>query len=377
MKEINNILVAIDKSKMSHEALKRAISITKEKDVQLYVIHVVESSFLSPAFVRPIDEDALRESITQQIEILNEKSKVDFVLFIELGLPASLIGQKAKKINADLLVVGVNDKNDIGNEHFGSTALKLIQKTNIPVLIVKNEVLGDYSKMILPTNLSDYSKESILFANTLFDKTIKKYISASESLYELESLEDGISAEEINSYKAELFKGAKTELDKFLKDLENVEDAEIELIGCDASVNEDILENIKNDDSDLLVLGSRGVNSLNSFIFGSTATYLLQRSPVDTLVYVPLKSKDSSAKVEMKDKFGAIEQDLQSRKEEIRSDFESLFEEHLKIANWNIPEAEDQKIAEGLALILQEKLDEIKQKIKEGRYQEKRTDFWK
>ncbi len=56
-----------------------------------------------------------------------------------------------------------------------------------------------------------------------------------------------------------------------------------------------IHKNIKNDNSDLLVLGSKGVNSLNSLIFGSTATYLLQRSPIDTLVYVPLKSKNSSA----------------------------------------------------------------------------------
>ena len=150
----------------------------------------------------------------------------------------------------------------------------------------------------------------------------------------------------------------------------------MELIGEDLSINEDLLECINKDDSDLLVLGSKGVNNLNSFIFGSTATYLMQRSPIDTLVYVPLKSQESSSKT-TEGKISAIEQDLQSRKDEIRADFEFLFEEHLKIANWNIPEAEDQRIAEGLALILEEKLNEIKQKIKEGRYQEKRTDFWK
>ncbi|QOY53177.1 universal stress protein [Candidatus Sulfurimonas baltica] len=373
MKEVCNILVAIDKSNMSQEALKRAISIAKEKDAQLYIIHIIESSFLAPVFVSSIDEDTLRSSITQQIETLNEEAKVDFILFIESGTPASLIGYKAKKIKADLLVVGINDKTDIRNEHFGSTALKLIQKTNIPVLIVKNEVVGNYNKMIFPTNLSDYSKESILLANTLFSKTSKKYISACESLYELETLEERISVQEKKSYKIELFKSAKIKLDEFLGD---VEDGEIELIACDTSANEDLLENIEKDDSDLLVLGSKGVNNLNSFIFGSTATYLLQRSSIDTLIYVPIKSKKSSSNIEEKDKSSAIEQDLQSRRDEIRSDFESLFEEHLKIANWNIPEAEDQKIAEGLSLILDEKLDEIKQKIKEGRYQEKRTDFW-
>ena len=102
MRNINNILVAIDKSSMSQEALKRAISIAKEKDAQLYVMHVIESSFLAPVFVKPIDEDGLKRNITQQIETLNQDTKLDFLLFIESGSPASLIGFKAKKIKADL-----------------------------------------------------------------------------------------------------------------------------------------------------------------------------------------------------------------------------------------------------------------------------------
>ena len=61
----------------------------------------------------------------------------------------------------------------------------------------------------------------------------------------------------------------------------------MELIDYTASVNEDLLDYIKKDDADLLVLGSKGVGNLNSFVFGSTASYLVQRSPIDVLVYVP------------------------------------------------------------------------------------------
>ncbi len=373
MRNISNILVAIDKSIMSKEALKRGISIAKEKNAQLYIIHVIESSFLAPFFVDSIDEDEFKRGITQQIEALNKDAKIDFFLSIESGSPTSLIGDKAKEIKADMLIIGINEKNNITNKYFGSTALKLIQKTNIPVLVVKNEVLGSYKKLLLPTNLSEYSKESILFANKLFNKASKKYISAFESLYELEALNHKITAEEKNSYKKELLKSAKIDFDKFLQDLG---DSEVELIGYDRSINEDLVKCIEKDDADLLVLGSKGVNNLNSFIFGSTATYLLQRSTIDTLVYVPLKLNNNSSE-KKGDKTSALEQDLQSRKDEIQSDFESLFEEHLKISNWNIPEVEDQKVAQSLALILEEKFNEIKQKIKEGKYQEKRTDFWK
>lgn len=57
-------------------------------------------------------------------------------------------------------------------------------------------------------------------------------------------------------------------------------------------------------------------------------------------------------------------------------DLETFFEENLKFTNWNVPEAPDQEVAEGLIAILTEKLNEIDQKVKEGKYQEKRTDIF-
>jgi len=73
----------------------------------------------------------------------------------------------------------------------------------------------------------------------------------------------------------------------------------------------------------------------------------------------------------------AIQKDLESRKDEIREDFDDFFEKNLKLTNWNVPEAPDQEIAEGLVEILQEKLNEIQAKVKAGDYQEKRTDIFK
>ena len=55
---------------------------------------------------------------------------------------------------------------------------------------------------------------------------------------------------------------------------------------------------------------------------------------------------------------------------------ETFFEENLKYTNWNVPEAPDQEIAESLIAIFAERLNEIKQKVKEGKYQEKRSDIF-
>ena len=288
MKQVNQILVAIDRSAMAAEALKRAISIAKKKDAQLIVMHVIEPSFIESPFVHAIDEGIIKKQLIEQIDQLNSKVDLEYILFVESGSAAASITLKAQKINADLLVIGTHGKNDLNSSHFGSTTLKLIQNTHIPVLIVKNEVKTIYQKMIAPTNLSEYSKESILFANVLFTKPSRKYIYAYETFSELSNITYHISKEEGEILTNEMFISAKAALSEFMKE---VGDGETSLIDYTAWLNEDLLAYISNDEADLLVLGSKGVDNLNSFIFGSTASYLVRNSPIDVLVYVPITTQ--------------------------------------------------------------------------------------
>ena len=284
MKEVKEILVSIDKSAMAKEVLGRAISIAKKQDAQLVVIHVIETPLIELPFLNSVDEDKLKKNIIWQVDELNKEAGVSYHLFIEHGIPSQTIIHKVKKIKSDLLIVGSHGKNNIGNKHFGSTTLKLIQDTHIPVLIVKNEVKNIYQNMLLPTNLSDYSKESILFANELFSEASKKYLYAFENISELEAMTYRIDDKEWRNAQKSLKKDAKIELEKFVKDIGG---GEMALIDFRASINEDLLSYIEEDKADLLVLGSKGVDNLNSFVFGSTASFLVQKSPIDVLVYVP------------------------------------------------------------------------------------------
>lgn len=238
--------------------------------------------------------------------------------------------------------------------------------------------------MLAPTNLSDYSKESILFARALFDTPSLKYLNAYVTTDEFQALTYRISVDQLGQFKKELLTDAHIALEKFVKD---AGEGEMALVEYNASINEDLLAYIEKDEADLLVLGSKGVGNLNSFLFGSTASYLVQNSPIDVLVHVPvIKKEKSEEKVEKEEaaspieeisfKISPVQKDLDSRKEEIMDDLETFFEENLKFTNWNVPEAPDQEVAEGLIAILTEKLNEIDQKVKEGKYQEKRTDIF-
>jgi nucleotide-binding universal stress UspA family protein len=284
MKNVNRILVAIDRSAMAEEALKRAISIAKEKEAQLVVMHVIEPSFIESPFVQAIDKNEIKKKVTEQVDRLTSEEDLEYVLFVESGSAASSIALKVQNINVDLLIIGTHGKDDISSNYFGSTTLKLIQKTRIPVLVVKNEAKHDYKKMLAPTNLSDYSKKSILFARALFDTPALKYLNAYVTVDELQAWTYRISVDQQGQFKKELLSDAHIALEKFAKD---VSEGEMALVGYNASINEDLLAYIEKDEADLLVLGSKGVGNLNSFLFGSTASYLVRSSPIDVLVYVP------------------------------------------------------------------------------------------
>lgn len=366
MKEVNRILVAIDRSAMAEEALKRAISIAKEKEAQLVVMHVIEPSFIASPFVQAIDEDEIKKTITEEVDRLTAEEGLEYILFVQSGSASSSIALKVQDIHADLLIVGTHGKDDISSNYFGSTTLKLIQKTRIPVLVVKNEVRHQYQKMFAPTNLSDYSKESIMFARMLINTASLKYLHAYITVDALTALTYRISTEQQSQFKKELLTDATLALEKFAKE---AGEGEMALVGYTASINEDLLAYIKNDDADLLVLGSKGVNNLNSFLFGSTASYLVQNSPTDVLVYVPVP-KNQKTEIDLE---SPVQKDLDSRKQEIMDNLETFFDENLKYTNWNVPEAPDQEIAERMVAIFAEKLNEINQKVIAGKYQEKRT----
>lgn len=77
---------------------------------------------------------------------------------------------------------------------------------------------NDTKNLLAPTNLSDYSKESIQFSYTLFNATSLKYLYVYVTTDEFKALTYRISIEQQAQFKKELLFDAKTALEKFLKE---------------------------------------------------------------------------------------------------------------------------------------------------------------
>jgi hypothetical protein len=64
----------------------------------------------------------------------------------------------------------------------------------------------------------------------------------------------------------------------------------------------------------------------------------------------------------------ATTKEFQNRKNAIEKELENLFKHNLKVADWDVPEIDNEKAAQLLITILQNKLDAIKHDVSQGKY---------
>jgi len=62
------------------------------------------------------------------------------------------------------------------------------------------------------------------------------------------------------------------------------------------------------------------------------------------------------------------EQEINKMRDEIKKEVRLAFKANMKIFDWDIPENDDRKSAELIIAVMQEALDELKQEIANGNY---------
>ncbi|KYJ87233.1 hypothetical protein [Sulfurovum riftiae] len=62
------------------------------------------------------------------------------------------------------------------------------------------------------------------------------------------------------------------------------------------------------------------------------------------------------------------DREIEQLRNEIRKEVRAVFKANMKIFDWDIPENDDRKSAEMIIGVMQEAMDELKQEITDGKY---------
>ncbi len=143
---MERLLVPIDFSTYSRDALRHAIELARLYDARLDLLHVVEET-LHPAFyvggvqsiydVQPDIDATSKQRMREMLDDLTGADSVHAELHVETGRAARKIVRFAERSRSNLLVMSTHGLT--GLEHFmmGSVAEKVVRHVAAPVLTVK------------------------------------------------------------------------------------------------------------------------------------------------------------------------------------------------------------------------------------------------
>jgi nucleotide-binding universal stress UspA family protein len=134
---IKRILVPIDFSPDSTNALAYARDLAKQFDAELLLLHVIEPIH----FITESDVYAHQRhlSATQMESIgldLREEGR-RFRTMVKGGIPSSVIVDTARSAKADLIVIGTHGRTGLAHMWIGSVAEKVVRAASCPVLTVR------------------------------------------------------------------------------------------------------------------------------------------------------------------------------------------------------------------------------------------------
>lgn len=271
---MKNILVAVDFSDASFNAVSHAAFMANVFNARLTLVHAYNStSFFEEsdgAKVYDSKDDlkiANEKFLKKEIDGIARKFTVKIKSVVQKGKPAKVINEVATDINADLIVLGMKGKGE-SNSKFGSTATSMIAKTSIPLLVIPKN--ASYRAIGTITLASDFNDEKLLSNFPILEKMIAKYDPFIQIL-NVQKKDSKLTAEMI---AAKMSTGLLW--DKY--------NHSFNIIAKD-DIDEGINKFLKNHQSDLLIMVARKRNFVTQLVEPSHTKKMTYQTKIPLLVF--------------------------------------------------------------------------------------------
>lgn len=147
MRELKNIMVAVDHNDSVGELLGFAESLARKYEAKVWIVHVAEPDpdfvgmVTGPQYIRDIKSEDLREE-HKTLQTLCETFLDEDIEYVALAMQGSTVEtvlEEAENLNADLLIAGTHKHGFLYNLFSESVSLELFKKSDIPLLTIPIE----------------------------------------------------------------------------------------------------------------------------------------------------------------------------------------------------------------------------------------------
>ena len=285
MKLIEKILLAQDFSKSSENVVATAIELAKIFHSELVPIHVLPDDIENEKVKSLLDEAATTKLNTTVAQIQSEGARAGSPI-LNYGPPHEMIVQAAVDANTNLILIGSGETQIGGKFILGTTAERIIQKSEKPVFVVKEGAPLNVQHILCPVDFSSTSKRALKNAITMAHrfKAELTVLSISEVNFSAWiNPETGIG-EENERRSAE----HRRRFDNYLSQF-NFTELNWNKVSRQGSPDKEIRNIISEKMVDLLVMGTTGKTGLNRWIMGSVTEKVVREVPCS---FMTLKAED-------------------------------------------------------------------------------------
>ncbi|MGO2103658.1 MAG: universal stress protein [Psychroflexus halocasei] len=275
---MKNILVPVDFSQPSENALRVAAKLAKKNNAKILSLHVVElaeSLFGSGQFNVDNEEIVFFMKLAKKKfeEFLDKDflKGVDIAHDIEVGSTTFAINDIVEKNNIDLIVMGSQGVSGLEEVMIGSNTEKVVRHSEIPVLVVKKDI-------------KDFDFKKVLFATNFDLKNVKAYNKAKEFA---DSFGAQMKLVYINMPGNQFYSSSeiKDHMRKFLNEVEIPLNNENVKIYNDYSIQEGVLNASRFEKFDLIAMPTHGRKGLSHFFNGSIGEDVVNHSDIPVITF--------------------------------------------------------------------------------------------
>ena len=273
---MKKILVPVDFSTPSENALKVAADLAKKNDSELYILHVIElaESLFGTEQFNVNDEQIIffMKMAKKRCDKYLEKDYLKDIRvkdYVEPGSTAIAIRETVSKNDIDMIVMGSSGVSGIEEIVIGSNTEKVVRYSEVPVLVVKNEIKNiAIKKAVFASNFDlenlDPYKKAKKFADSFGAKMHMLYVNLPGNQFS--------STLETQEQMRVFLNKVEMPLNK-----ENIE------IYNDYSIEQGVLNGAEQLKADLIIIPTHGRKGLSHFFNGSIGEDVVNHSDIPVL----------------------------------------------------------------------------------------------
>ncbi len=292
MNPIRTVMAATDLSPSARHAAARAAMLAAECDARLTLVHVLDSRVvesvqrLSGQLLDTRIErirSAAAESLSRLAEGIQRRYGVTAEVRSVTGEVLPELVRAAEDWAADLVVLGAHGAGFARELLLGSTTERLLRLGTRPVLVVKQIPHEPYRKTLLAVDESPRSAAVPALAKAVAPSAERILLHVFEIPFERKLHYAGFDDIEMMDLRLAAQREASERLEDWSRQC-GIRIDDVDRILLPGQPGERILDQERDQDCDLIVIGRHGASRLPEWLLGSVTKYVLALSSADVLV---------------------------------------------------------------------------------------------